>query len=104
MRLWTIPAVCVAACCAALCSGGAAHRQQQPQQGMDLFNGKDLSGWHADVPALDKDPNGRSPFLVRNGVLVSLGTPGGHLITAPSRTTGWRSSTGSRAGPATAAC
>jgi hypothetical protein len=49
-----------------------------------LFNGKDLSGWHMDVPALDKDPNGTKPFIVRNGLLVSLGTPGGHLITDKS--------------------
>ena len=49
-----------------------------------LFNGKDLKGWHMDVPALDKDPNGVKPFIVRNGLLVSLGTPGGHLITDKS--------------------
>ena len=52
--------------------------QGQPK---DLFNGKDLSGWHIDVPDMDKDPKLKSPFLVRNGLLVSLGTPGGHLIT-----------------------
>jgi hypothetical protein len=46
-----------------------------------LFNGHDLSGWHADVPAMDKDASVKSPFIVRNGLLVSLGTPGGHLIT-----------------------
>lgn len=46
-----------------------------------LFNGKDLAGWHMDVPELDKNPQARKPFIVRNGVLVSLGTPGGHLIT-----------------------
>jgi hypothetical protein len=46
-----------------------------------LFNGKDLSGWHADVPDIDKDPSLKSPFIVRNGMLVSLGKPGGHLIT-----------------------
>ena len=46
-----------------------------------LFNGRDLAGWHMDVPALDKDPNGTKPFIVRNGLLVSLGNPGGHLIT-----------------------
>jgi Domain of Unknown Function (DUF1080) len=46
-----------------------------------LFNGKDLTGWHADVPALDKDPDGKRPFIVRDGLLVSLGKPGGHLIT-----------------------
>ncbi len=45
-----------------------------------LFNGKDLSGWHVDVPAMDTS-NARNPFIVRNGMLVSLGTPGGHLIT-----------------------
>lgn len=49
-----------------------------------LFNGKDLSGWHVDVPAFDKDPNAPKPFVVRNGMLVSLGTPGGHLITDKS--------------------
>ncbi len=46
-----------------------------------LFNGKDLKGWHADVPAMDNDPNVKSPFIIRNGLLVSMGTPGGHLIT-----------------------
>lgn len=46
-----------------------------------LFNGKDLTGWHVDVPQLDKEPQARNPFIVRNGYLVSLGTPEGHLIT-----------------------
>nr|WP_295928341.1 DUF1080 domain-containing protein [uncultured Dyadobacter sp.] len=46
-----------------------------------LFNGKDLKGWHIDIPEMDKNPNAVNPFLVRNGLLVSLGTPGGHLIT-----------------------
>jgi hypothetical protein len=49
-----------------------------------LFNGKDLSGWHMDVPAFDKESNAPKPFVVRNGMLVSLGTPGGHLITDKS--------------------
>lgn len=48
---------------------------------VQLFNGKDLQGWHADVPAMDQDSMVQSPFVVRNGMLVSLGTPGGHLIT-----------------------
>lgn len=47
----------------------------------NLFNGNDLSGWHADVPAMDDDPAVQSPFLVRDGLLVSMGTPNGHLIT-----------------------
>lgn len=51
------------------------------QKPVELFNGKDLTRWHMDVPALDKDPNGPKPFIVRNGLLVSLASPGGHLIT-----------------------
>ena len=45
-----------------------------------LFNGSDLSGWHVDVPKMDNDPSVKSPFIVRDGLLVSLGTPNGHLI------------------------
>jgi len=50
-------------------------------QSRNLFNGRDLKGWHADVPAMDTDSKAIMPFIVRNGLLVSLGTPGGHLIT-----------------------
>jgi hypothetical protein len=46
-----------------------------------LFNGKDLTGWHVDVPATDKDKNLPPSFIVRDGKLVSMGKPGGHLIT-----------------------
>lgn len=46
-----------------------------------LFNGQDLTGWHADVPDHDKNPDIRKSFIIRNGMLVSLGTPEGHLIT-----------------------
>lgn len=53
----------------------------QSQSTISLFNGKDLTGWHIDVPEMDKDPNARNPFIIRNGMLVSLGTPGGHIIT-----------------------
>lgn len=49
-----------------------------------LFNGNDLDGWHMDVPELDDNPDARKPFLVREGKLVSLGTPRGHLITDKS--------------------
>lgn len=51
---------------------------------ISLFNGKDLSGWHADVPDLDTDSTLQFPFIVRDGMLVSLGSPGGHLITDSS--------------------
>jgi hypothetical protein len=46
-----------------------------------LFNGKDLSGWHVDVPEMDNNAAAKNPFIVRNGMLVSLGKPNGHLIT-----------------------
>lgn len=50
-------------------------------QSVSLFNGKDLTGWHWDVPEMDKNSSVRNPFIVREGMLVSLGEPGGHLIT-----------------------
>lgn len=61
----------------------ACSSQSQPQANrtIDLFNGSDLSGWYMDVPEMDKDSTVRAPFAVRNGMLVSLGTPGGHLLT-----------------------
>ncbi|MEM8487124.1 MAG: DUF1080 domain-containing protein [Bacteroidota bacterium] len=45
-----------------------------------LFNGHDLSGWHADVPAADSLDGLPPSFFVRNGYLVSAGEPRGHLI------------------------
>ena len=54
---------------------------EKQHKSQSLFNGTDLSGWHVDVPAMDNNPEAINPFIVRNGLLVSLGTPGGHLIT-----------------------
>ena len=51
------------------------------QQPYSLFNGKDLTGWHVDVPEMDSNTAAKNPFIVRNGMLVSMGKPGGHLIT-----------------------
>ena len=70
---------------------------------IQLFNGKDLSGWTMDIPVRDKaGPEDKAEikdgiitintheaewwrsipsFIVRDGLLVSLGQPGGHLIT-----------------------
>ena len=59
---------------------GASH-VAVAQEPVSLFNGKDLTGWHADVPEMDNKPDVASPFIVRDEMLVSLGTPGGHLIT-----------------------
>lgn len=65
--------------------------QSESQQGNDmtesetetisLFNGEDLTGWHADVPAKDENPDTTDAFVVRDSLLVSLGDPRGHLIT-----------------------
>jgi len=50
-------------------------------QSYSLFNGKDLTGWHVDVPEMDTNATAKNPFIVRNGMLVSMGNPQGHLIT-----------------------
>lgn len=61
----------------------AACQSKEELKPTSLFNGKDLSGWHVDVPEMDTS-NARNPFIVRNNMLVSLGTPNGHLITDSS--------------------
>lgn len=58
-----------------------APKEEEAPKSINLFNGRDLSGWHVDVPEMDTDSVARNPFIVRNGMLVSLGTPPGHLIT-----------------------
>ncbi len=63
-------------CLVALIAQGCA----TPPQPQMLFNGQDLTGWHADVPAMDTS-SVESPFFVRDGFLVSAGEPRGHLIT-----------------------
>jgi len=45
-----------------------------------LFNVIDLINKPADVPEMDTNSAAKSPFIIRNGLLVSLGKPGGHLI------------------------
>jgi hypothetical protein len=67
--------VCVAVLC--LMVACATRQSQQPHS---LYNGKDLTGWHADIP--EKDTNAAAPdaFIVRDGMLVSKGLPEGHLI------------------------
>ena len=61
-----------------LLSGCGTTHEPQP---VSLYNGVDLTGWHMDVPAMDQNPDTTVPFIVRDSMLVSLGTPGGHLIT-----------------------
>lgn len=50
-------------------------------QSYSLFNGKDLTGWHVDVPEMDTNSAAKNPFIIRDGLLVSMGNPQGHLIT-----------------------
>lgn len=52
-----------------------------PAETVRLFDGKSLTGWTMDIPDADEDPTVAKPFLVRDGVLVSLGKPMGHLVT-----------------------
>ena len=49
-----------------------------------LFNGENLDGWHVDVPDQDINPDTIPSFVVRDGMLVSMGEPQGHLITDAS--------------------
>jgi len=65
------------------CSEQGQNKSEEEQQNetISLFNGKDLVGWHPDVPERDTNENAIMPFIVRDGKLVSLGTPQGHLIT-----------------------
>jgi hypothetical protein len=51
---------------------------------IELFNGENLVGWHEDIPAADGDPGVAASFVARDGLLVSLGIPEGHLITNAS--------------------
>lgn len=46
-----------------------------------LFNGKDFTGWHIDVPDMDNNSSVPTPFIIRQGMLVSLASPEGHIIT-----------------------
>ena len=64
----------------ALSSASRCASEREPKS---LFNGRDLSGWEVDVPA-DSNVRVRNPFVVRNGLLVSLGEPRGHLLTDAS--------------------
>lgn len=75
-----VDAVLLALATLALTSCASMRGVVQPQS-RSLFNRTDLRGWHVDVPAADTSPRLRNPFLVRNGLLVTLGEPRGHLIT-----------------------
>jgi hypothetical protein len=66
--------------------GGCAAPEsvKKPAAPTALFDGRDLSGWHADVPAADGAAGVAPSFVARDGLLVSQGKPEGHLITDAS--------------------
>lgn len=69
---------------AVLCTGLLACRSTGSSPTQRLFDGASLAGWHSDVPEADANPQLPPSFAVRDGVLVSLGNPAGHLITDES--------------------
>jgi hypothetical protein len=73
--------ILTAALCVATVLTTSFYAQGADTATKSLFNGKDLSGWQVDVPALDRNSDGPNPFVVRDGMLVSLGSPNGHLVT-----------------------
>ncbi|ARA95155.1 hypothetical protein AWN76_014495 [Rhodothermaceae bacterium RA] len=83
LRLMLATLLAVGSSCTADTESPASSPVSSPAapQAIDLFDGATLNGWHADVPARDADPSVPSPFIVRDGRLVSLGEPRGHLIT-----------------------
>ncbi len=62
----------------------ASHEEHAAPTPIALFNGTDLAGWHVDVPRADDNPDIQPTFVVRDGHLVSLGAPQGHIITDES--------------------
>ena len=75
-----------AAVIALVLSAGSATAQTAasaitPTQKIALWNGKDLSNWVPDVPKRDTDASLPDSFVVRDGTLVSMGKPEGHLVT-----------------------
>lgn len=65
------------------CQSESQSQAQSEQEAItiQLFNGEDLTGWYVDVPAMDENPDTSDAFIVRDGMLVSMGDPRGHLIT-----------------------
>lgn len=60
------------------------HAKPDKPKTIALMNGQDLAGWYTDVPKADDNPDIEPSFLVREGKLVSMGVPRGHIITKKS--------------------
>ena len=83
MRILFLPLTLIAALTLAGSPTVIAQSDQAitPDKVFGLFNGKDLSNWEPDVPVKDTNPNAPASFIIRDGMLVSLGEPQGHLVT-----------------------
>ncbi len=66
------------------CRSDDAVHAEESSRPLALFDGRSLAGWHADVPAADGGAKVEPSFVVRDGLLVSCGSPEGHLITDAS--------------------
>ena len=42
----------------------ADHHEKDSGKSVSLFNGKDLTGWHADIPKADKNKDIEPSFIV----------------------------------------
>lgn len=51
---------------------------------ISLLDGTTLAGWHVDIPDADGGKQVTPSFVMRDGLLISNGTPEGHLITDAS--------------------
>lgn len=78
--VWLAICACLLLCS---CESLTARNSGQPSP-TPLFNGTDLGGWYADVPAADGGKEVAPSFVARDGMLVSMGNPQGHLITEQS--------------------
>jgi hypothetical protein len=77
----TMPLTLLVLLAVAPAAGQSAVPAVAPNRTMALWNGKDLSNWEADVPKRDADPSLPDSFVIRDGLLVSMGKPEGHLVT-----------------------
>lgn len=64
--------------------GACASPHGLSDESIMLFNGENLDGWYADVPDADGNPEIEPSFVARDGMLVSMGNPQGHLLTKDS--------------------
>ena len=78
-RLGSLGLALVAVAGLALCS---AHAEEKAGKAIDLFDGKDLSGWKVFLDPRDKGKTKpEDVWSVKEGVLVCTGKPFGYLIT-----------------------